>query len=237
MTTIRLDDDVNEPYQARTVPKPAVGPERSVSTAVRRASSNIMSFTAGLAAGFTSNMYTSEEDQPRGSADLSMGGLYSAESMFQNDDFSSNGGNTSSKAGPAPSSAKPQFAQLPELATTIPPDVELQCVAWKQCPTVALLWQERFLVMKNDGTIHYYESREAYIHRFAPKGVIALRDVQQNEFARNGVYDSVAIFQNRLNIHVNSKNNRVYKLKFATAEEAAQWKQAIGKYLDMFFNR
>lgn len=108
-------------------------------------------------------------------------------------------------------------------------------IGWKLCPSVNVLWQERFFVMKRDGTIHYYADRTAYVEKYAPKGVINLADLQNNPTSRNGVYDSVELMHDKLNIYVRSKDNRIYKLKFGTAEEAKAWRDAIYRHVKRIY--
>ena len=85
--------------------------------------------------------------------------------------------------------------------------------------------------MKPDGTIHYYTDRDSYVQKFAPKGVINLKDVQQNPSSQNGIFDSVQLMFDKINVHVRSKGNRIYKLKFGTAEEAQAWRDAMYNHL------
>lgn len=41
------------------------------------------------------------------------------------------------------------------------------------------------------------------------------------------MYDSVFVFGDRMNISVNSKNGRIYRLKFESAAHAAAWRDAL----------
>ena len=91
--------------------------------------------------------------------------------------------------------------------------------------------------MKRDGSIHYFADRDSYVGKYAPKGVINLADIQNNPNSRNGIFDSVQLLHEKLNIYVKSKNHRVYKLKFGTAEEAQSWRDAIFKHLELLINR
>lgn len=133
---------------------------------------------------------------------------------------------------PSPPPPKPAVYEAPRPTPTFPAvEYERIGIGWKQCPSVALLWQERFFVLKHDATITYYADRDSYVQKFAPKGVINLRDVQNNPSSRNGIFDSVEQLHDKLNIHVNSKGKRTYKLKFGTAEEAKAWRDAIYNHL------
>jgi hypothetical protein len=134
----------------------------------------------------------------------------------------------------APAAAPMQVVYESRPAANPPPalvDYEKIGIGWKQCPSVALIWQERFFVLKRDGSIHYYADRDAYVQKFAPKGVINLSDIRNDPNARNGIFDSVQLMHDKLNIHVRSKNSRIYKLKFGTAEEAQSWRDAIYNHL------
>mmetsp|Transcript_5349 Transcript_5349/g.8749 ORF Transcript_5349/g.8749 Transcript_5349/m.8749 type:complete len:267 (+) Transcript_5349:65-865(+) len=98
---------------------------------------------------------------------------------------------------------------------------------WKQCPTMPLVWQERYFVMRKDGSIHYFENKEAYLTNKTPKGVIQISDLRSLPDAPNGIYDAVKAYHNRFDISVYSKNSRDYKLQTASPEEAVEWRGLI----------
>jgi hypothetical protein len=50
------------------------------------------------------------------------------------------------------------------------------------------------------------------------------------------MYDSVSVSGNRLNIHVNSKNSRVYRLKVDTPASAASWREALVTHITAYLN-
>lgn len=114
-----------------------------------------------------------------------------------------------------------------------PDEIEIAGYGWKQSPAMALIWQQRYFVFRKDGSIHYYEDKESFERKGIPKGVIRITDLQRPGSHRSAA-DSVQIFENKLNLSVNSKNGRVYKLKFGTAEEASKWKKRIDKFIEQF---
>jgi hypothetical protein len=120
-------------------------------------------------------------------------------------------------------------------ALSSPVEYEKIGIGWKQCPSVIALWQERFFVLKRDSTIHYYLDRNSYVEKYAPKGVINLAELQNNPTSPNGIYDSIELMHDKLNIYVRSKGNRVYKLKFGTAEEAKAWRDAIYSHVQKLY--
>ena len=111
--------------------------------------------------------------------------------------------------------------------TPKPNDVYLAGIGWKLCPSIAIVWQERYFVLKTDASVHYYTDKASFLGGFAPRGVIVINDIQRG--VKGGIH--VELLQNKLNIGVHSKNSRVYKLKFGTAEEAAKWKDAIFRFV------
>jgi hypothetical protein len=121
----------------------------------------------------------------------------------------------------------------PESAMQAASPIEMEGVVWKQTPAVTLVpvYQERYFVLKRNGLMHYYGDKTSYTENFAPKGVIRLSDLQNFTTTATGHYECIKVAQNRMDIRVNSKNNRVYKLKFGTAEEAERWRVAIYRYI------
>jgi hypothetical protein len=97
----------------------------------------------------------------------------------------------------------------------------------KMCPSMPFIWQTRYFVLKQDGSIYYYVSEQQYKDGFVPRGVIHINDIRPFPVGTDGV----TLHMNQINICVRSKNNRTYRLWVSTEFEARNWESAIRSHM------